>query len=130
MADPVVNSLRIDNLEGDCKEIVRRVDGLDDECAEMSDRIHAGEMWRNGNGARGAEVRLQLVEAEIDKVTKCIDKVASDESIAKIASVAVKGVIDNAKNRDRTVISKAKAFAPYFAGICGVATAVIVAVLK
>ena len=98
--------------------------------SEISDRTYRMEIWKDGNGARGAESRLQEVEGILASVKSCIDKVSSDESISRIARAAVVGVIDNAKKRDMTVVSKVKAFAPYFAAICMIAATVLTVLLK
>jgi hypothetical protein len=130
MADIAVIEIEVANLSERCSETYRTARGLEDECSELSDRTHALEMWRNGNGAKGAEARLQAVETDVSDVKSCIERVASDESIARIAKEAVKGVINNARDKDRTLVSKAKAFAPYFAAGCMLVATVATAILK
>jgi hypothetical protein len=129
MADAILD-IKIDNLEKDCAETQGIVRGLEAECGDLSDRTHRLEFWRDGNGAKGAEARLQGVEVNIVKLSACVEKVASDDTIARIAQVAVKEVIGNAKGRDRTAISKVKAFAPYFAAGCALVAALVATVAK
>lgn len=129
MADAILD-IKIDNLEKDCAETNGIVRGLENECSDLSDRTHRLEFWRDGNGAKGAEARLQGVEVNIVKLSACVEKVSSDETIARIAQVAVKEVIGGARNRDRTTISKVKAFAPYFAAFCALMAAFLAVVFK
>jgi len=130
MADIVVLDIKVSNLEDRCKETVSRVDAIEEIVDVRGDRIRSLEIWKNGNGARGAEMRLQDVEGILASVKSCIDKVSSDENIARIAQIAAKGVVDNARTKDRTVVSKVKAFAPYFAAACAMIAAVLAAVIR
>jgi predicted NBD/HSP70 family sugar kinase len=130
MSDIAVIGIEVANLKDKCEETYRTVGGLEDECSNLSDRIHAGEIWRNGNGAKGAEARLQTVEKEMSDIKTCVEKVASDEGIARIAREAARAVVSNARDKDRTLISKVKAFAPYFAAVCMLIATVMTVLLK
>ena len=130
MADIAVIGIEVANLKDKCEETYRTVGGLEDECSILSDRAHALEQWRNGNGAKGAEARLQTVETDMSSMKVCIDKVASDESIARIAREAAKAVVSNARDKDRTLVSKVKAFAPYFAAVCMLVATMVTVLLR
>ena len=130
MADIAVLDIKVANLEEKCEETVDRVGAIEEIVDKRGDRIHSLEIWRNGNGARGAEARLQIMESDMVHLKACIENVASDESIAKIAQVAVKGIIENARNKDRTLVNKAKAFAPYFAAGCALVAGLVAALVK
>jgi len=42
-------------------QVERRVD-----CIEMHNRVRSLEYWRDGNGAKGAEQRLQSIETKVN----------------------------------------------------------------
>jgi hypothetical protein len=130
MADIAVLDIKVANLEEKCEETHGIVRGIENEVGELSDRTYRIEIWKDGNGARGAEMRLQDVENILTSVKSCIDKVSSDENIAHIAQIAAKGVVDNARTKDRTVVSKVKAFAPYFAAACALIAGIVAVIVK
>ena len=43
------------------QKVERRVD-----CIEMHNRVRSLEYWRDGNGAKGAEQRLQSIETKVN----------------------------------------------------------------
>jgi hypothetical protein len=131
MTDIAMLDIKVANLEEKCEETRGTVRGLEDECSQLSDRTHALELWRNGNGARGAETRLQSVEADMTDVRKCIENGASDDTISKIASAAAMAIVNKARDKDRTTVAKIRAAGPIIAGVAAVLTAfsALVAVL-
>ena len=44
-------------------QVERRVD-----CIEMHNRVRSLEYWRDGNGAKGAEERLQSIEKKVTAI--------------------------------------------------------------
>lgn len=81
---------------------------MDETIEQRVDRL---EYWRNGNGAKGAEARLQEVE-------KWKEEFVTQEAVTGIISDAAKAaahqIVNNARSRDKTVTERIKAFGPYF----------------
>lgn len=55
------------------------------------------------------------------------EAILNEASITMIAATAVEKVVESAKFRDKSMISKIKAYAPYFAALCGLAAGLIAA---
>jgi hypothetical protein len=92
---------------------------------ELEKRVLKIESWKNGNGARGAEVRLQDVENDVLELKgKCVTYM-TDEATEKMVQAAFRGFVAAAQNKDKTAVAKIKAFAPYFATIGAIATALL-----
>jgi hypothetical protein len=123
-------ALRVDHLEEQHGEHKEKLDEIEDRLDTHSTALQRLSIWRDGNGSKGAEVRLQDVETILTAMKTCVDRVTSEDGIARIAQAAVKGVITNAQNRDRTVVSKVRAWAPWFAAGCALAASVVAAVMK
>ena len=121
---------RVDRLEEDVKEQKGSLEELHGRLDEHSGNIDRILKWGLEGNGDSAETRLHSVETNMGAISALVEKVASDETIARIAQVAVKEVIGNARGRDRTTISKVKAFAPYFAAACALVAAFVAAVLK
>jgi hypothetical protein len=113
-----VLSEKLGRCEDECEELKRNVEAVNDRSDSISDRVLGLEYWRNGNGSRGAEARLQTVEgivADIPAMRADIEvvKIVADAKIER----AIKGVMDK---RDKTVIAYVKAFGPYVAALAAV----------
>lgn len=129
MADSVLIDIKIASLEKSLEETAADVSTHDDLLDSHSDRILSIEHWRNGNGAKGAEARLQAVECETTELRECLGASKTEEAIERIASVAALSIVKNARGRDRTAVEKVKAFAPYFAAALLAVTTILQAVL-
>jgi hypothetical protein len=125
MADIVILESKVDVLTKDVHEVRDRVDELEDDGASRSDRLLNLEIWKRGNGAKGAEVRLQEAESAMVLMKECLQRAQSDEAIERIAAAAANGVISNARNRDKTTVAKLKAMGPLFTGIAALVAALV-----
>lgn len=93
---------------------------------ELSERVLKLEFWRNGNGSPGAESRITECEKKIEAVSASQNSCLTEEE--------TKAMVDACENKMLTAVKEAmkvkyaglKAFAPYFAGICSIAVAIIV----
>lgn len=132
MADIIVLDSKVVALESDVKEIQHDLISLDEECTSHSDRLLHVELWKNGNGARGAEARLQGVEHDVLTLKECLGESKTDEAIERIASAAARSIVKGARDRDKTVVEKVKAFAAILSPILSagalIAAAIIAAV--
>ena len=132
MADIIVLEHQVSALESDVKDIQKDIKRLDCESGEQSDRILVAEQWRNGNGARGAEARLQGVEHDMLALKECLGASKTDEAIERIASAAARSIVKGARDRDKTVVEKMKAvgalLGPILSATALVAAAIIAAV--
>ena len=61
---------KVEHLKEETAEQKIRIGTCEELCGEQSDRIYKLELWRGGNGARGAEDRLQGVEEKVDRHEK------------------------------------------------------------
>lgn len=129
MADIVVLGHEVDALKNDTHNVNVRIDKLDDACTLHAKRLYALEIWKNGNGARGAEARLQGVEHDVSVLKECLGATQTDETIERIAAVAARSVIKNARERDRTTVEKLKAAAALISPILAAAAVVIAAII-
>jgi len=125
MADIVVLEGKVDVLEKDVREVKDRVDELEDEGSSRSDRLLNLEIWKRGNGAKGAELRLQEAEASMVALKECVQRAQSDEAIERIAKAAARGVIENARGKDKTTVAKLRAMGPLFTGIAALVAAIV-----
>lgn len=126
MADEAIINIRFDTLAKDCEETKCRVSEAEDAIAGLSDRTRSLEYWRNGNGASGAEERLQAVEDGLlyysrERIPQRLNCVEADmAAVQRIADHAIEhgvrgAVNDTLDKRDKTAIAKIKAWGPYFA---------------
>jgi hypothetical protein len=132
MADIILLESKVDAVTVDVKDIKDRVDELEDEGSCRSDRLLNLEIWKRGNGAKGAEDRLQAQEAKsmeteraITALKECLQRAQSDETIEKIATAAANGVISNARNRDKTTVAKLRAMGPLMTGAAALVAAIV-----
>lgn len=141
MADEAILQLRLRNIESDCAEIKTDVEGLDSKLDSISDRTQALEYWRDGNGARGAEARLQCLEQysidlqkanlrprtlQLEADVRVLQNV-TDATIMKSVRETVNDAMDL---REKTLIAKLKAWGPIVAAICAFISSIIVAVVE
>jgi hypothetical protein len=124
MADIVIDN-RLGSLESDVKEVRDQVDDLEDACTSHSDRLLNIEIWKRGNGARGAEARLQEVENDVVKLKECFGASSSDDAIERIASAAARSIIKGAREKDMTTVAKLRAMGPLLTGIAALVAAAI-----
>jgi hypothetical protein len=96
---------------------------------DIEKRIVKIESWKNGNGAKGAEQRLQIVEEFMSDMKLEKTHFMTDEATDKMVQAAVSGFISAAQNKDKTFVAKVRAFSPYFATI-GAVVAAMLAALK
>ena len=124
MADIVLDN-RLGSLESDVKEVRDQVDDLEDACTSHSDRLLNIEIWKRGNGARGAEARLQEVEDDVVKLKECFGASSTDAAIERIASAAARSIIKGAREKDMTAVAKLRAMGPLLTGIAALVAAAI-----
>lgn len=126
MADEAIINIKFDTLEKDCEETKGRMTEAEDAIEGLSERTRSLEYWRNGNGATGAEERLQAVEDGLlyysrERIPQRLNCVESDmAAVQRIADHAIQNGVQGAVNetldkRDKTAIAKIKAWGPYFA---------------
>ena len=132
MADIIVLEHQVNALESDVKDIQKDIERLDGESGEQSDRILRFESWKTGNGARGAEARLQEVEHGVAVLKECLGETKTDEAIERIAAAAARSIVKGARERDKTMVEKMKAvgalLGPILSATALVAAAIIAAV--
>jgi hypothetical protein len=124
MADIVIDN-RLGSLESDVKEVRDQVDDLEDACTSHSDRLLNIEIWKRGNGARGAEARLQEVENDVVKLKECFGASSSDDAIERIASAAARSIIKGAREKDMTTVAKLRAMGPLLTGVAALVAAAV-----
>jgi hypothetical protein len=127
-------AFRVGHVEEDIRDHKARLEEHEDRLINGADAINRIDQWRNGNGAQGAEARLQCVEEvtyEIQKIRiperlnlaeadiVALQRVA-DGKIADAVSATMKTTLDA---RDRTAIAYIKAFGPYAACVAAIAAA-------
>lgn len=105
-------------------------DDLDERVTEHGERISKLEQWRNGNGARGAEARLQEVEECGRSLKEQLSGLKAGDVIKAIATETAQAVIANARGRDKTAVARLKAAGPILAGLAALVAAVLSAVIK
>jgi len=115
MADIVLDN-RIATLEGCTRELKERVSVLDEDNDGYSTRLLKVETWKDGNGARGAETRLQEAEVEIVKLKECFGASSADDAIERIASAAARSIVKGAREKDMTTVAKMRAAGPLLTG--------------
>jgi predicted nucleic acid-binding Zn-ribbon protein len=120
----------IEHLRSDIADHKGRLDEHEGLLDTHSSELQRVTRWALDGNGECAQTRIKNVEGDMVEIRKCVEKVASDESIAKIAAVAVKEVIGNARTRDKTMIAKLRAFAPYFAAFCALVAGIIAVVVK
>jgi len=136
MAELIILETRVGAVEDNVrdiralqKEYAGRMEELEDDGASRSDRILNLEIWHKGNGARGAEVRLQGVENDIMTMRECLGASKSEEAIERIVAATARSIVKGARERDRTVVEKIKAVAAILSPICAAAAIVIAALI-
>lgn len=126
MADEAIINIKFDTLEKDCEETKGRMTEAEDAIEGLSERTRSLEYWRNGNGAAGAEERLQAVEDGLlyysrERIPQRLNCVEADmAAVQRIADHAIQNGVQGAVNetldkRDKTAIAKIRAWGPYFA---------------
>lgn len=130
-------AIRVDRIEEDIKDHQVQLDETHDRLDVQSDTIQSIEQWRKGNGAQGAEARLQCVEEAAVKLAEerigprlniaeadiqALQKIA-DGKLTAVVGETVKSALDA---RDKTAIAYVKAFSPYAVALA----AILVAVFK
>ena len=123
-------ALQIAHLEEHDEERRLKLEEVEDRLDTQSENVGRLLRWGLEGNGDSADSRLRNVEVDMVAIKACVERVASEESIAKIAQAAVRGVIGNARDKDRTFVSKAKAFSPYFAAGCLAVTTIVVAIIR
>ena len=132
MADIAILEHEVGALKNDVRDMKESLEDLDEACTSHSDRLLHVEVWQNGNGAKGAEVRLQGVEHDVLTLKECLGASQTDEAIERIASAAARSIVKGARDRDKTAVEKMKAvgalLGPILSATALVAAAIIAAV--
>lgn len=120
---------RVNGLEKTVDEVKGTVSEVEDKVISTSDRLSHVEIWKDGNGARGAEARLQGLEGDIEDVKECLGMSHTEEAIERIASLTARAVVKNARERDRTAVERMRAWGPIIAALCAAVSAIVVAII-
>ncbi len=123
--DLALLSHKIDEARLDIVDLVKDVESVDDRITGFSDRLNDVEYWKNGNGGRGAEVRLQEVEDTVQTLLRISSASRPDDEIQRIAKVTATTIVENAREKDRTAVARVRAWAPYFVAGVGFLTGLI-----
>jgi hypothetical protein len=118
--------VRLENVAGDCTELAKRVDAMETIQDDLSDRLYKQEYWRDGNGARGAEARLQ----DVEKAAAELPGIKADLAVVKLVADAklegIEGMFTKTLDaRDKTVLAYIKAFGPWIPAIAAIGIAII-----
>jgi hypothetical protein len=109
-------AIRVDHCEEDIKEDRGRLDEAEGRLDTHSDAINGIEQWRTGNGAQGAEARLQTVEGKIEDLPVIRADVAAAKLVADAKLEVIEGSITSVLDkRDAKAIAKVKAWGPIVA---------------
>jgi hypothetical protein len=128
--------VRVDNLEDCAKENKGKINEIEDRLDLHSDSIRSLDQWRKGNGAAGAEERLQITEAVVlgYQRLRLPERMAINEADIEVLQRIADGKISDAVKesvrstldaRDRTAIAYLKALGPYLATIVALIAAII-----
>jgi len=118
----MADAFRINHCEEECAALDKRVDTVEEIGAITSDRVRTIELWRNGNGAKGAEVRLQdaeksvraLEDADPDKRLNALE--ADVKVIQQVTDASIRFSVGTALDeRDKTAVARVKAWGPIVA---------------
>jgi len=126
IADFVELRGRVDGTEKACTDHRDRLDRHDNILDDHEKAIEKINQWRTGNGARGAEDRLQEVEDGLfayarERIIPRLNCIEGDvAAVQLIADHAIQTGVNEAVNttldkRERTTIAKIKAWGPYAA---------------
>jgi hypothetical protein len=86
---------RLTHLESDIVEAKGNIGECLDRLEDHSEQLHSLQQWRKGNGAKGAEQRLQAVEGAIydyhvNRIPQRLNVVEADiEALQKIADARI-----------------------------------------
>ena len=132
MSDILTIEHRVGTVESDVRDLRERVGVVEDDSDGHETALVKISTWRDGNGARGAEARLQEVEKGVTLLKECLGASQTDEAIERIASAAARSIVKGARDRDKTTVERVKAVAAILSPILSagalIAAAVIAAV--
>ena len=132
MSDILTIEHRVGTVESGVRELKERVGVVEDDCDGYSTGLLKMATWRDGNGAKGAEARLQEVEKGVTLLKECLGASQTDEAIERIASAAARSIVKGARDRDKTAVEKMKAvgalLGPILSAGALIAAAIIAAV--
>ena len=132
MSDILTIEHRVGTVESDVRDLRERVGVVEDDSDGHETALVKISTWRDGNGARGAEARLQEVEKGVILLKECLGASQTDEAIERIASAAARSIVKGARDRDKTAVEKMKAvgalLGPILSATALVAAAIIAAV--
>ena len=129
MSDILTIEHRVGTVESDVRDLKERVGVVEEDCDGYSNRLLKAETWRDGNGARGAEARLQEVEKGVTLLKECLGATQTDAAIERIASAAARSIVKGARERDKTMVEKVKAVAAILSPVCAAAAVILAAIL-
>ena len=134
-------AIRIDRIDEDIKEHRTDLDEAHNRLDIQSDAIRGLEYWRNGNGAQGAEARLQCVEEMAlalarERIVPRLAVVEADiRAVQAIADNAIRAGVQEAIHttlnaREKTMLARIKTWTPIVSAALAAAAVVLVAILK
>jgi hypothetical protein len=115
---------KLDHILDHVTELKVKVEELEARYDQQSDLLNSIQQWRTGNGALGAEHRMQMMERTMAQIP---GMQADLLAVKMVADAKLEGAIDSVLNsRDRTAVAYIKAIGPLVAAIA----AIVIAVLK
>lgn len=128
--------MRLNHIEGKMDEIKSVLDEVLDRVDTHSESIRSLDQWRRGNGAKGAEDRIQGTEvaalsyytSRVPERLNCAEadilalQRIADGKISDAVSISVHTAMDA---RDKTAIAYLKAIGPAIAAIAAIIVALI-----
>jgi hypothetical protein len=135
----MANEVRLSRIEDDIREHRARIDECHDRLDVHSESISSLEQWRKGNGAMGAEARLQCVEAltreeDRQRIVPRLSAVEADVLLLQsIADTSLRDrihetVTNTLDARERKFMARLKAWTPLVVGLLTFVGIVIAAI--
>ena len=114
--------IKLDHLTEGQDEIKGKLGEIEDRLDTHSSAIQSLSQWRSGNGAKGAEARLQRAEEVLQEFPAIqadlkVVRAVADAKLEDISST-IRNTLDA---RDKTVIAYLKAVGSLLGGLAGLA---------
>ena len=114
--------IKLDHLTEGQDEIKGKLGEIEDRLDTHSSAIQSLSQWRSGNGAKGAEARLQCAEEVLQEFPAIqadlkVVRAVADAKLEDISST-IRNTLDA---RDKTVIAYLKAVGSLLGGLAGLA---------
>ncbi|MFA5376856.1 MAG: hypothetical protein WC455_13990 [Dehalococcoidia bacterium] len=118
-------AIRVEHLEESDSERKSKLEEVENRLDAHSSEIQRLAIWRDGNGAKGAEARLQCVEEKLED----LPAIKSDLAVVKLVADAKLSSIEDAvgralDRRDKTVLAYLTKLGPFAAAIAAIIVAI------